>query len=117
MKSMKHLQVRLHSIDIRQMDLQYDKEQAKIVYVSGPWPAGYYSDLNLFRLRLRIQLGLDEFLIADSGYPDSRCLQKTGRQHPKHKIFQKLGARHEVVNKRLKKFGAISSKFKHSSNH
>ena len=83
---------------------------AKIVAVSGPWPAGTYSDLKIFRQGLKSSLGSDEFVIADRGYPDSRCLQPPGHCHPKHVIYQKVRARHEVVNKRLKQFKILTTK-------
>ena len=46
----------------------------KIVWASGPWPCGSYSDVRVFCEGLKKNLRLDEFVIADNGYTDERCI-------------------------------------------
>lgn len=96
----------MNSVALR-YEIAVSIEKAKIVSVSGPWPAGSYSDLKFFRSGVKTILGNHEFVIPDRGYPDSRCLQPPGQHHGKHRIYQKVRTRHEVVNKRLKHFNVI----------
>ncbi len=87
---------------------------AKIVSVNGPWPAGSFSDLKIFREGLKPLLGDHEFVVADSGYPDSRFISPPGRSHPKHRLYRVVRARHEVANKHLKQFRVLTARFRHS---
>jgi len=85
----------------------------RLVWISGPWPAGSHSDITIFRSNLKKQLGTQEFVIADSGYGDLRCMQPPLRNHPKYETYARIRARHEVVNKRLKQFAVLTRTFRH----
>jgi len=86
---------------------------AQIVWISGPWPAGSHSDIKIFRSNLKLRLGSQEFVIADSGYGDTRCLQPPLHAHPMQATYSRIRARHEVVNKRLKQFSVLTRPFRH----
>ena len=55
----------------------------------------------------------DEFVIADNGYGDERCIQPPGNRDPHHNLLAAIRARHEILNKRLKQFGVLNLKFRH----
>ena len=82
--------------------------------MSGPWPAGSFSDIRIFRQGLRNYLNDNEFVIADKGYPDSRCLQPPGITHPQHSLYRVVRSRHEIMNKRIKQFKVLNTRFRHS---
>ncbi len=42
-----------------------------------------------------------------------KCLQPPGRHHPKNEPYQRVRARREAVNKRLKQFRVIYATFRH----
>ncbi len=67
----------------------------------------------MVRNGLKKCLGSDKFVIADRGYSDSRCIQLPDEHPPKHRVYETIRARHEVVNKGLKQFGVPSMKFHH----
>ena len=87
--------------------------KARIVSVSGPWPCGPHSDLKIFRNVTRKFLVPNEFVIADNGYIDSRCIQPPGCHHFQHSIYSRIRSRREVVKKRLKQFSLLTQKFRH----
>lgn len=89
-------------------------QRAQIVSVNGPWPAGSYTDVKIFREGLKTLLLDEEFVIADNGYSDTRCLQPPGQHHPKNAVYRKIRSRHEVLNRRLKQFSILTQKFRHS---
>eukprot|EP00171_Calliarthron_tuberculosum_P012010 IDg12010t1 len=70
-------------------------EGGRIVWAHGALPCGEYSDIRIFRSRLKSMLGPLEFVIGDSGYKDDRCIQPPGPIHPLHRLYGKLRARHE----------------------
>ena len=85
------------------------------MWLSGPWPAGSYSDVRIFRNGLRQKLAPFEFVIGDAGYTDTRCLQPPGQSHADHFTFAKVRARHETANRRLKHFAILRNKFVHAN--
>lgn len=87
---------------------------ARIVWASGPWPAGQYPDLKVFQQGLKPLLKRNEFVIADSGYPDTRCIHLPSESDPTYRAVARIRARHEIANKRLKHFSVLKNKFRHS---
>ncbi len=69
-------------------------------------------DLTSFRSRLNTALSPHEKVIADSGYRDDRCLTPTSRNTEIDKLYAVLRARHGTVNKRLKNFSVLCSRFR-----
>ncbi len=88
-------------------------ENPKIVWANGPWPCGSHSDLRIIREGLKLKLLLDEFVVADGGYTDERCIQPPGSNHKDHHLLSLIRAMHENSNKRLKQFGVLKQKFRH----
>ena len=88
----------------------------EVCWVNGPWPAGQFSDLRIFRQDLKQNLDENEYVIADGTYADEKCFQPPGRFHPAHKPLSLIRARHENLNSRLKVFNVLSTKFRHGLN-
>ena len=59
-------------------------------------------------------LEIDEVVITDSGYADTRCVQPPGTEHALHSTLAKIRARHENVSKRLKQYYVLKHRFRHS---
>ena len=62
---------------------------------------------------LQAMLRKDEFVLADGGYTDERCISPQGPMHPDHEAIATIHARDEQVNKRLKQFFVLSNRFRH----
>ena len=84
-----------------------------VIWANGPWPASV-PDLNIFRSALKKELNIvDEFAVADDGYPDLRCIQAPVDGHYLHDTLSKLHAMHGNFNGRLKIFRVLSVPFRH----
>ena len=84
-----------------------------ICWVSGPWPAGNFSDLRIFRQDMKDALDVGEYVIADGTYADEKCLQPPRSTHSAYSQLSQIRARHENVNGRLKIFNVLNLKFRH----
>ena len=82
-----------------------------IVWAHGPFACGAFNDLSIFRLGLKQAMNEGELIIADAGYIDPVC------SHPNQTDgtidFSYVRARHEALNKRLKQFAILGSRFRH----
>lgn len=87
-------------------------EIPSIVLANGPWPCGAYSDVRIFQDGLKNMLRADEFVIADSGYTDERCIRPPVNNHPNHRLMSIVRARHEILNKRLQQFFVLKNRFR-----
>jgi len=85
----------------------------RIVWASGPFKCGENSDVSIFRRGLKKRLDTDEFVIADNGYHDERCITPPRENHPLRKRFSQIRARHETVNGRMKQFRVLRETFHH----
>lgn len=84
-----------------------------IVWFSGPYPCGEESDLHIFKSRgLQNLLKMaNERCIADGTYKTSQVSGK-GKGNPEWRNAKnRIRARHETINKRLKIFSMIGNKF------
>ena len=81
-----------------------------IVWVNGPFKAGEFADLRIFRNRLRYCLLYSECVIADGTYRDTKCIYNDGCEK---EIIQRSRARQESVFRRLKSFNVLSSVYRH----
>ena len=66
-----------------------------IVWINGPFPAGLYPDINIFRENLKGALDEDERVVADDGYIGEapgyvKCPAKTFQSNPE--MFQYVRA-------------------------
>ena len=89
-----------------------------IVWVNGPFACGLWSDWKIFSEGgLRSYLEEGERVEADDGYEhgDPEFVKtRSGVFHNNNDVRNRVRARHETVNKRLKQFGALSSIFRHN---
>lgn len=91
-----------------------------IVWIHGPFPAGAWSDITIFRHALINQLEEGERVEADLGYrgeapryikiPDARNRDEVERMRAIVRL------RHETVNKRIKQFACMKQVFRHEIN-
>lgn len=86
-----------------------------IVWFHGPYACGSFPDINIFRLLLEGKLrGTNEFCIADNGYPSHRCIRMVHVSEENRILHQRIGARHETINGRLKNFHVLGYKYRHN---
>lgn len=86
-----------------------------IVWVNGPYKAGKWNDIKLYRRDLKAALCEGEMVEADGGYRGDdtvRCPHTVFSRADK-RAKSKARARHETINARLKNFRALSSVFRH----
>ena len=86
-------------------------------WYNGPFPAGM-SDVQIFRLRLAMELAPFECVVADKGYRgDPRIHTPFEAKDEWHMAaMAKARARHETINRRFKIFKALSTTFRHDRN-
>jgi hypothetical protein len=94
--------------------------ESKLIWMSGPWPAGTYNDIKIFK-----EKGLARKLqkhgkkgIADSGYNGyPQLLSLPNNKHDDKEVMQfksRARLRHEGFNRMLKTFDCLSDTFRHS---
>lgn len=92
----------------------------EIAWINGPFQAGEYSDLRIFReggLQSAIDFG--ERVEADDGYRgDPTTLRVpadvlTRQNEEADKMQKKVQGRHETVNARMKKFSILKDRYRH----
>lgn len=89
-----------------------------IVWVNGPFPAGEYPDISIFRTLLKSVLKrCREKAICDGGYKgEPRRVQMKGDTNltQETRAFNDLArARHETVNGRIKKYRSMTDRWRH----
>lgn len=86
-----------------------------IVWFNGPFPAGSFPDLKIFRIKLRLQLSPGEKVIADRGYRgDTKVCTPDNANNTAHgKAMNRARARHETINRRLKTWRSLKQVFRH----
>jgi hypothetical protein len=86
-----------------------------IVWVNGPFPAGEWSDLKIYKLALRDMLDDGEWVETDNGYPgESTCrMKKQFVSKVDRKAKSSALSRHENINSLLKDFGCLKQMFRH----
>jgi hypothetical protein len=95
-------------------------QSGDIVWLNGPYPAGAWPDLKIFRDGLKRVLARTrprEKLEADKGYRGEPQYIKTpndyGLTYLAKEQKKNVRARHETVNKRFKQFGCLLERFRH----
>jgi hypothetical protein len=88
-----------------------------VLSIIGPYPAGE-SDLRVFRKPDGIidMIPPGKRLIGDNGYNGEEAKIATPNDHDALETLHfknRVRARHETFNKRLKEFGALNRKFRH----
>lgn len=85
-----------------------------IVHINGPFKAGKWNDISIFRKKLKSMLLRGEFVEADKGYRgDSKCITPINVDPLFRVRSGKVRSRHETVNKRFKQWGALKQTFRH----
>lgn len=87
--------------------------RGQIVWVNGPFPAGTFSDLKIFRIDLKNKLNEDELIIADRTYRDPKCKNPYNTSLLFAHTAGSFRAQHEAVNGRLKSFNVLFNEFRH----
>jgi hypothetical protein len=85
-----------------------------IVWFNGPFPAGRWPDINIFRRNLKNMLLPGEMVEADRGYKDVACrhcdvVVSKSDARAKSRAMR----RHETVNSDLKTFGCLENRWRH----
>ena len=91
-------------------------QSGDIVWVAGPFPAGRYSDITIFRMFLKPLLLDGERVEADCGYDgDPKTCTPENMLRSKRRASRAAFARnrHETANGRIKIFNALGSVFRH----
>ncbi len=88
-----------------------------IVWVNGPFPAGRWVDITIFRYGLKKLLLPRERVEADLGYRGDPKVDTPIDHCPnlaQSTIKSLVRGRHETVNKRMKQFGCLQQRFRHN---
>lgn len=89
----------------------YDGE---IVWANGPFPAGTYPDLKIFRANLKENLNENECVISDETYTDYKCVRRGHMKNEEdYSILSNIKSRHENVNEIIKNFNILKTRFRH----
>ena len=89
-----------------------------ICWVAGPYACGKWPDIRIFRRDLKHALPHDEMIHADRGYTNHPgTYQFFTPNEPgtrsEHEANGRAQARHEKINRTLKKFKCLDHKFRH----
>lgn len=85
-----------------------------IVWINGAYPCGSWSDLKIFRHRLKGLLGPTELVEADATYRDSKCrLPGSFVSVADRRASRRARGRHEQINGRIKIFKVLKTEFRH----
>ena len=87
-----------------------------IVSFNGPFPAGSWSDLRIFKSFTKGRLCSWEKVVADLGYRgDIKIVTRRDANNPQHrKAISDALARHETINGRLTRWNCLYCNFRHS---
>ena len=110
---------RWYSHKFKRAGLRYEVgvciQTGDIVWTHGPFAAGAWPDINIFRAKLKRMLRPGEMVVADKGYKGEKCIRTPYKiiSHTDSRAMHKALARHETVNRRLKQFGVLGKRFRH----
>jgi hypothetical protein len=117
---------KLWSYKIRKSGLRYEVclciLTGDIVWINGPYEAGMWNDLTLFRNSLVSHLGTNERVEADDGYVGEhpkhvKC--PAGIANPQITLFmqQRVRNRQESINERFKNWTCMHGAWRHKIDH
>jgi hypothetical protein len=87
-----------------------------IVWINGPFKAGRWPDLKIFRRNLKEKLAPGEMVEADNGYPGEPDHVRTADgfvSRADDRAKWRVRYRHESVNRRLKQWGCLKQVYRH----
>ena len=90
-----------------------------ICWINGPYEAGRWNDISIFRDSLMSHLDDSERVEADDGYIGEhpkhiKCPKGFANKAENEFMQQRVRNRQETVNKRLKQFGILKQVYRHS---
>jgi hypothetical protein len=87
-----------------------------IVGFNGPFPAGKWPDINIFRNKTKIMLGEMEMALGDLGYRgDAKILTKYDARDRQHSYAMGCARdRHETINQRLRTWRVLKNDYRHN---
>ena len=93
-------------------------DESKLLWVNGPFPAGELNDLSTFQQKgLKDSIPIGKRCIGDGIYtPEYELISTKNDLDPREvaEFKERVLARHESFNSRLKNFQCLVSKFRHS---
>ena len=89
-------------------------EDGHIGWAYGPFPCGGFPDIEIFSKRLKATLRRNEYVVADNGYRDEKCILPNDESFPNRRFHSVIRARHETANSRLKQFAVLTHTFRHN---
>ena len=99
-------------------EIGLDILEGNLIWIQGPYAAGKWTDISIFRHCLINHLDPYERVVADKGYvgeapqfvkcPNSKTLRKEHQQ-----MTRQVSARHETINARFKYWGILEEKYRH----
>ena len=86
-----------------------------IVAYNGPFPAGKWPDLKIFRNKTKWQLQRAEWAVGDRGYKgDRKILNPVDAKNRQHSYgMECVRARHKTVNRCLRRWTALHGPYRH----
>ncbi len=86
-----------------------------IVWVNGPFAAGHWNDVKIFKGWLKQLLYPGEKVEADNGYPDEKVSRpdQNCSNYANYLCKADVRGRHETVNRRFKQFQCLKQVFRH----
>jgi hypothetical protein len=85
------------------------------VWINGPFPAGEWTDLKIYKAALKDMLDDGEWVETDNGYPgEITCrMKKQFVSKVDRKAKSTALSRHKNINSLLKEFGCLKQMFCH----
>ncbi|KAL9180930.1 hypothetical protein ACHAXT_009735 [Thalassiosira profunda] len=97
-------------------ELAIDIEKGDLSWIHGPFPAGNWPDINIFRHALKWQLDEYERVEADDGYRGDVKIKCPGNfTNPAENLRMQglVRSRHETFNGRMKQWDILSVQYRH----
>lgn len=91
-------------------------KQSKLIWINGPTAPGEQNDLAVFRQGLKARLPPGKRIIADKGYCGEDEFVSTYNELDPRELAsfkERVCARHETFNKRVKMFSCLTKPFRH----
>ena len=108
-----------YSHKFKQAGVQYEVavciQIGEIVWTNGPFAAGKWPNLKIFKSKLLGMLAPGEMVETDNGYPNPACRmppQVISKQDSRARALAR--ARHECINKKFKQWGCMKHPFRHA---
>lgn len=99
-------------------EIGIDILKGEISWLNGPYPAGEWPDINIFRHALMHQLDPNERVEADDGYvyeapKKVKCPANFSNPPENEAMQQRVRNRQETVNKRMKQWDILDVQYRH----